>query len=137
MGHLLVVLQFLGILAAILLLQITAGVVGYLSTDMVRPHCCDETGNMKETYTHHFLHSGDLFGILKLKCQTKAKPDATVVQVMERTEKLMMKAIVRYREDPDLENAIDFVQKKVKKKNDSVPERQRQFVGSEPLLLTV
>lgn len=34
---------------------------------------------------------------------------------MERTEKLMMKAIVRYREDQDLENAIDFVQKKVKK----------------------
>lgn len=34
---------------------------------------------------------------------------------MERTEKLMMTAIVRYREDRDLENAIDFVQKKVKK----------------------
>ena len=34
---------------------------------------------------------------------------------MERTEKLMMKAIVRYREDQDLENAIDFLQKKVKK----------------------
>ncbi|XP_028254849.1 tetraspanin-33 isoform X2 [Parambassis ranga] len=32
--------------------------------------------------------------------------------VMERTEKLMMKAIVRYREDQDLENAIDFIQKK-------------------------
>ena len=32
---------------------------------------------------------------------------------MERTEKLMMTAIVRYREDRDLENAIDFVQKKV------------------------
>lgn len=37
---------------------------------------------------------------------------------MERTEKLMMKAIFRYREDQDLENAIDFIQKKVKKKND-------------------
>lgn len=57
---------FLGILTVILLLQIAAGVVGYLFTDMV----------------------------------------------MERTEKLMMKAINRYREDPDLENAIDFVQKK-------------------------
>ncbi|XP_041648102.1 tetraspanin-33 [Cheilinus undulatus] len=57
---------FLGILTVILLLQIAAGVVGYLFTDMV----------------------------------------------MERTEKLMMKAIDRYREDPDLENAIDFVQKK-------------------------
>lgn len=34
---------------------------------------------------------------------------------MERTEKLMMKAVVRYREDQDLENAIDFIQKKVKK----------------------
>ncbi|KAM6920901.1 tetraspanin-33 [Xenentodon cancila] len=57
---------FLGILAAIFLLQIAAGVVGYIFTDMV----------------------------------------------MERTEKLMMKAIIRYREDQDLENAIDFVQKK-------------------------
>ncbi|XP_034738005.1 tetraspanin-33 [Etheostoma cragini] len=57
---------FLGILVAVLLLQIAAGVVGYLFTDVV----------------------------------------------MERTEKLMMKAIVRYREDQDLENAIDFVQKK-------------------------
>lgn len=44
-----------------------------------------------------------------------------VVQVMERTERLMMKAIVRYREDQDLENAIDFIQKKVKKKNDMCP----------------
>ncbi|XP_029355981.1 tetraspanin-33 [Echeneis naucrates] len=58
--------MFLGILVVVLLLQISAGVVGYLFTDMV----------------------------------------------MERTEKLMMKAIVRYREDQDLENAIDFVQKK-------------------------
>ncbi|XP_029285853.1 tetraspanin-33 [Cottoperca gobio] len=57
---------FLGILVVILLLQIAAGVVGYLFTDMV----------------------------------------------MERTERLMMKAIVRYREDRDLENAIDFIQKK-------------------------
>ncbi|AWP10490.1 putative tetraspanin-33-like [Scophthalmus maximus] len=57
---------FLGILVVVLLLQIAAGVVGYLFTDMV----------------------------------------------MERTERLMMKAIVRYREDRDLENAIDFVQKK-------------------------
>lgn len=32
---------------------------------------------------------------------------------MERTERLMMKAIERYREDQDLENAIDFIQKKV------------------------
>ncbi|XP_053709555.1 tetraspanin-33 isoform X1 [Synchiropus splendidus] len=58
--------MFLGILTVILLLQITAGVVGYLFTDMV----------------------------------------------MERTEKLMMKAIIQYREDRDLENAIDFIQKK-------------------------
>uniref|UniRef100_A0A3P9H5H0 Tetraspanin-33 n=1 Tax=Oryzias latipes TaxID=8090 RepID=A0A3P9H5H0_ORYLA len=62
--------MFLVILAVVFLLQIAAGVVGYLFTD----------------------------------------------KVMERTEKLMMKAIVRYREDRDLENAIDFVQKKVKKK---------------------
>lgn len=33
-------------------------------------------------------------------------------KVMERTELLMMKAVVRYREDQDLENAIDFIQKK-------------------------
>ncbi|KAI3369164.1 hypothetical protein L3Q82_026120, partial [Scortum barcoo] len=58
--------MFLGILTAVLLLQIAAGVVGYLFTDMV----------------------------------------------MERTERLMMKAIVQYREDQDLENAIDFIQKK-------------------------
>lgn len=32
---------------------------------------------------------------------------------MERTERLMMKAIEQYREDQDLENAIDFIQKKV------------------------
>ncbi|KAM6939436.1 tetraspanin-33 [Lycodopsis pacificus] len=57
---------FLGILTGVLLLQIAAGVVGYLFTDMV----------------------------------------------MKRTESLMMKAIVRYREDQDLENAIDFIQKK-------------------------
>ncbi|XP_026201550.1 tetraspanin [Anabas testudineus] len=57
---------FLGILAAVLVLQVAAGVVGYLFTDVV----------------------------------------------MERTDRLMMKAIVRYREDQDLENAIDFIQKK-------------------------
>uniref|UniRef100_A0A8C9XB99 Tetraspanin-33 n=1 Tax=Sander lucioperca TaxID=283035 RepID=A0A8C9XB99_SANLU len=57
---------FFGDLLTVLVLQIAAGVVGYLFTDMV----------------------------------------------MERTEKLMMKAIVRYREDQDLENAIDFIQKK-------------------------
>ncbi|XP_077389716.1 tetraspanin-33 isoform X1 [Festucalex cinctus] len=32
--------------------------------------------------------------------------------VMERTERLMMKSVVCYRDDRDLENAIDFVQKK-------------------------
>ncbi|KAK2908266.1 tetraspanin-33 [Channa argus] len=57
---------FLGILAVVLFLQIAAGIVGYLFTDVV----------------------------------------------MERTDRLMMKAIVRYREDQDLENVIDFVQKK-------------------------
>ncbi|XP_060890660.1 tetraspanin-33 [Labrus mixtus] len=57
---------FLGTLTAILVVQVAAGVVGYLFTDMV----------------------------------------------MERTDRLMMNTIVRYREDPDLENAIDFVQKK-------------------------
>ncbi|KAG7513938.1 tetraspanin-33-like [Solea senegalensis] len=58
--------MFLGILVLILLLQIAAGVVAYVFTDMV----------------------------------------------MERTEQLMMKAIVQYREDRDLQNAIDFIQKK-------------------------
>ncbi|XP_033821775.1 tetraspanin-33 isoform X1 [Periophthalmus magnuspinnatus] len=57
---------FLVILVVVLLLQVTAAVVGYLFTDLV----------------------------------------------MERTELLMLKAVVRYREDRDLENAIDFVQKK-------------------------
>ncbi|XP_077463922.1 tetraspanin-33 isoform X3 [Stigmatopora argus] len=33
--------------------------------------------------------------------------------VMERTRRLMMKTVLRYREDRDLENAIDFVQKKL------------------------
>ncbi|XP_034021548.1 tetraspanin-33-like [Thalassophryne amazonica] len=60
--------MFLGILAAVLLLQVAAGVVCYVFTDMV----------------------------------------------MERTERLIMRTIVRYREDPDLQNAIDFIQKKVK-----------------------
>ncbi|XP_071750845.1 tetraspanin-33 [Centroberyx gerrardi] len=57
---------FLGILVAILLLQIAAAVLSFLFTD----------------------------------------------KVMERTEKLMKKAVVRYREDQDLENVIDFIQKK-------------------------
>ncbi|XP_039886968.1 tetraspanin-33 [Simochromis diagramma] len=58
--------MFVGLLVAILLLQIAAAFVGYFFTDTV----------------------------------------------MERTERLMMKAIERYREDQDLENAIDFIQKK-------------------------
>lgn len=44
---------------------------------------------------------------------------------MERTEKLMMKAIVQYREDQDLENAIDFIQKKVSE-NSSMRPTDRQ-----------
>ncbi|CAL9694999.1 unnamed protein product [Knipowitschia caucasica] len=57
---------FLSVLVVVLLLQVTAGVIAFLFTDVV----------------------------------------------MERTELLMLKAVVRYREDQDLENAIDFVQKK-------------------------
>ena len=34
-------------------------------------------------------------------------------QVIQRTEQLMLRALVGYREDLDLENAIDFIQKKV------------------------
>ncbi|KAG7247554.1 hypothetical protein CRUP_026617 [Coryphaenoides rupestris] len=33
-------------------------------------------------------------------------------RVIQRTEKLMLRAVVRYREDLDLENVIDFIQKK-------------------------
>ncbi|XP_061094570.1 tetraspanin-33 isoform X1 [Conger conger] len=57
---------FLGILVAILLLQIAAAVLGFLFSDLV----------------------------------------------LDRTEQLMSKGIIRYREDMDLENLIDFVQKK-------------------------
>ncbi|KAG7487826.1 hypothetical protein MATL_G00027830 [Megalops atlanticus] len=57
---------FLGILVAILLMQIAAAVLGFLFSDLV----------------------------------------------LERTEQLMAKGIARYREDLDLENLIDFVQKK-------------------------
>ncbi|XP_061680754.1 tetraspanin-33 isoform X1 [Syngnathoides biaculeatus] len=57
---------FASIVAALLLLQLTAGIAGYLFSDVA----------------------------------------------IERTERLMMKSVVRYREDRDLENAIDFVQKK-------------------------
>ncbi|KAJ8374791.1 hypothetical protein SKAU_G00053710 [Synaphobranchus kaupii] len=57
---------FLGILVAIILLQIAAAVLGFLFSDLV----------------------------------------------LDRTEQLMRKGIVRYREDMDLENLIDFVQKK-------------------------
>ncbi|XP_043107486.1 tetraspanin-33 isoform X1 [Puntigrus tetrazona] len=60
--------MFVGILFVILLLQITAAVLGLLFSE----------------------------------------------KVQERTEQLMMKAIVRYRDDQDLENVIDFVQKKFK-----------------------
>uniref|UniRef100_A0A8C2AM82 Tetraspanin n=1 Tax=Cyprinus carpio TaxID=7962 RepID=A0A8C2AM82_CYPCA len=60
--------MFVGILVAILILQVTAAVLGLLFSE----------------------------------------------KVQERTEQLMMKAIVRYRDDQDLENVIDFVQKKFK-----------------------
>lgn len=59
--------MFIGILVAVLLLQIVAAVLGFLFSDVV----------------------------------------------WERTEKFMRKAITRYREDLDLENVIDFVQKKL------------------------
>ena len=36
-----------------------------------------------------------------------------VDQVIQRTEQLMLRALVGYREDLDLENVIDFIQKKV------------------------
>ncbi|KAJ7993280.1 hypothetical protein DPEC_G00270800 [Dallia pectoralis] len=58
---------FLGILVAILILQIVLAVLGYLFND----------------------------------------------QILDRTDVFMQKAIVRYREDLDLENVIDFVQKKL------------------------
>ncbi|XP_017291309.1 tetraspanin-33 isoform X1 [Kryptolebias marmoratus] len=82
---------FLAILVAIFLLQIAAGVVGYIFTDTVRIQKQDH---------------------ITTSTKQKTRCDNAVVQVMDRTEKLMMKAIVRYREDQDLENAIDFIQKK-------------------------
>lgn len=85
-------LQFVGFLTTVVLLQIAAGVAGYLFTDTVPS---------QQEVTHHFLQPADQ---LCVGCP----------QVMERTEKLMMTAVVRYREDRDLENAIDFIQKKVK-----------------------
>ena len=39
--------------------------------------------------------------------------EVSLCQVLDRTEQLMRKGVVRYREDMDLENLIDFVQKKV------------------------
>ncbi|KAM4739851.1 tetraspanin-33 isoform 1-T1 [Anableps anableps] len=81
--------MFLVILGVVFLLQIAAGAVGYVFTDMVA-----------ETHKQNPEH------------QTEIRYDRAVVQVMERTEKLMMKAVVRYREDQDLENAIDFIQRK-------------------------
>ncbi|KAJ8277484.1 hypothetical protein GJAV_G00075660 [Gymnothorax javanicus] len=65
-NKLLLLKVFLGILVAILLLQVAAAVLGFLFSDLV----------------------------------------------LNRTEQLMRKGIARYREDMDLENLIDFVQKK-------------------------
>ncbi|KAI1891884.1 hypothetical protein AGOR_G00148320 [Albula goreensis] len=65
-NHVMLLKLFLGILVAILLLQVAAAVLGFLFSDLV----------------------------------------------LQRTELLMRKGITRYREDMDLENLIDFVQKK-------------------------
>ncbi|XP_077389717.1 tetraspanin-10 isoform X2 [Festucalex cinctus] len=53
------------------------------------------------------------------RCHQRCHPTSTWIcdkvvfaEVMERTERLMMKSVVCYRDDRDLENAIDFVQKK-------------------------
>ncbi|XP_077573701.1 uncharacterized protein LOC144197033 isoform X4 [Stigmatopora nigra] len=79
---------FASILATLLLLQLTAGVLGYVFTDAV----------------------------------------------MERTRRLMMKTVLRYREDRDLENAIDFVQRKVtwmwRNRRDLSPDFPRLWVRS-------
>lgn len=55
---------------------------------------------------------------------------------MERTEKLMMKTIVGYREDRDLENAIDFIQKKVgtDRSGDRQEVSNHSFLSSVPVL---
>uniref|UniRef100_A0A3Q3G7W7 Tetraspanin n=1 Tax=Labrus bergylta TaxID=56723 RepID=A0A3Q3G7W7_9LABR len=55
---------------------------------------------------------GTLTAILVVQVAADTRLIVSVVQVMERTERLMMNTILSYREDPDLENAIDFVQKK-------------------------
>ncbi|XP_014878887.1 tetraspanin-33 isoform X3 [Poecilia latipinna] len=80
--------MFLSILAVVLVLQVAAGAVTYVLTDLVTEH--------------HELNAE----------RQRSGVNSDAVQVMERTEMLMMKAVVRYREDRDLENAIDFVQKK-------------------------
>ncbi|KAM4628574.1 tetraspanin-33 [Polymixia lowei] len=55
---------------------------------------------------------GILVGILLLQTTAAVIGYLFTDMVMERTEKLMMKTIIRYRDDPDLENVIDFIQKK-------------------------
>ncbi|XP_051967284.1 tetraspanin-33 [Xyrauchen texanus] len=55
---------------------------------------------------------GILLAILLLQVTTAVLGLLFSEKVQERTELMMMNAIVRYRDDQDLENVIDFVQKK-------------------------
>lgn len=100
---LLIFLQFLGILAAVVLLQVAAGVLAYLFADLVTPARLPRRPNDS---------------LSRKRCNDD------VLQVTERTEKLMMKTVVGYREDRDLENAIDFIQKKVGQAGGRAPGRE-------------
>ncbi|XP_077463920.1 tetraspanin-33 isoform X1 [Stigmatopora argus] len=91
---------FASILAALLLLQLTAGILGYVFTEAV--------GRRRETIKGGRPLPGESDGF-----RAGVDGGCFVVEVMERTRRLMMKTVLRYREDRDLENAIDFVQKKL------------------------
>ena len=99
--------QFLGILVAILLLQIVAAVLGFVFSDMVNDDMVEQLKCYLSYISNNknFAEDDGMFKVLLVL--------PFIFQVLERTEKLMRKAIIRYREDLDLENVIDFVQKKV------------------------
>ncbi|XP_053287440.1 tetraspanin-33 [Pleuronectes platessa] len=88
------------------LLLIIVGSVTFLITFL---GCC---GSLRNATCLLKTFLGILVVILLLQIAAGVVGYSFTDMVMERTERLMMKAIVRYREDHDLENAIDFIQKK-------------------------
>ncbi|XP_034438873.1 tetraspanin-33 [Hippoglossus hippoglossus] len=88
------------------LLLIVVGSVMFLITFL---GCC---GSLRNATCLLKMFLGILVVILLLQIAAGVVGYNFTDMVMERTERLMMKAIVRYREDRDLENAIDFIQKK-------------------------